>query len=180
MNYPWIEPEEWRRIQRSIPIVCVDILPLRFARAHKNIEAVGLILRDTPRQGRRWCLVGGRVLYGEPLLEAVKRQIRETLGHRAKLSLEPTVQPLYAVEYLPSKGARLPFDPRQHSIGLTYALELRGAPVPTGEAIEYEWVPLEKLRSKQFGFGQDKVVRTCLQLLLNGVARSSASKDQRQ
>jgi len=56
----WHEPEQWRRVQKILPIACVDVLLLHpTPQTARRVEALGLILRDTPHQGRRWCLVRG-------------------------------------------------------------------------------------------------------------------------
>ncbi|MEO7002122.1 MAG: DUF4916 domain-containing protein, partial [Ktedonobacterales bacterium] len=74
VNPNWLELTEWERIQKCVPIICVDILPVRFARQRQQRPlALGLIRRDTPHQGQRWCLIGGRVLYGESLGDAIER-----------------------------------------------------------------------------------------------------------
>jgi len=162
----WFSSEDWKWIQRRFPVVCVDVLPIRFSgRARNSVEAVGLILRETPHQGRRWCLVGGRLLYGESLSNAVRRQIRETLGPRAHPVLKRGQQPLYVAQYSPSGKKPFALDPRQHAVGLTYVVEIKGVPQASGEAIRYEWFNLDLLPSpKQFGFDQGRIVRVCVKL----------------
>jgi ADP-ribose pyrophosphatase YjhB (NUDIX family) len=168
MKGSWLSAADWKLIQTSIPVVCVDVLPVRFSPSpQEDPRAVGLILRKTT-QGRKWCLIGGRLLYGELLSEAIRRQVREALGRRVEIYIRPGQQPLYIAQYSPS--GRKPFaqDGRQHSVGLTYTLELQGTPTPSGEAILFKWFETTKLpRRKQFGFSQDMVLRTCLRLLKN-------------
>lgn len=176
IKHRWFPPEEWRWLQSVIPIVCVDVLPVRYSQStrQRNVEAVGLILRDTPHQGQRWCLVGGRLCYGESLLQAVRRQVRETLGARVRPAIKPRQLPLYVAEYSPSGKGGFALDPRQHSIGLTYPLEIRGLPAPRGEAIRFEWFDIDDLpAAKQFGFDQDRIVAACIAILRQ---RTSASE----
>ena len=131
------------------------------------LTAVVLIYRDTP-QGRKWCLIGGRLLYGESLREAVRRQVREALGRQVKVNPRPDQLPLHVAQYSPSGRKPFALDPRQHSVALTYALELKGTPTPGGEAVQFEWFEIAKIpRGKQLGFGQDAVLRACLRILQN-------------
>src|SRR5690348_3534196 len=135
-----LSDEEWKRIQRQLPIACVDLMPIRFSQSQpRRVEAIGLIQRSTPHQGERWCLVGGRLRYSESLGEGLTRQVHETLGPDAQISPTPaaTLQPLYVAQYLPhGASGENPdeyqrgdgWDPRKHAIGLTYALELVGQP----------------------------------------------------
>ena len=175
IKHRWFSPEEWKWLQHVVPITCVDILPVRHCQnaQKRDVLSVGLILRDTPHQGRRWCLIGGRLCHGEPLRHAIRRQTRETLGRSVRPVLKAAPTPLYVAEYSPSGKYPFLLDPRQHSVGLTYALEIRGVPVPTGEAIRFKWFEVESLPApKQFGFGQDRVVAACVKQLRS---QSSAS-----
>lgn len=164
-------PDEWKRFQASVPITCVDVLHVRFARGvRRAIDAIGLIYRDTPHQGKRWCLIGGRLCRVESLHDAIRRQLRETLGSRVRPVLRVGQQPACVAEYSPSGKKPFGLDPRQHSVGLTYAVEVRGLPVAQGEAIRFEWFPVKSLPpSRYFGFNQDRVVRDCIKLLHHGM-----------
>ena len=166
-NKTWLPPSRWKLVQASVPIVCVDVLPIRTSRlAPHTVEAIGLILRDTPRQGQRWCLIGGRLLYGEPLQDAIVRQVGETLGRRVRVHRRRDQQPLYIAQYAPHSIRPFALDPRQHAVGLTYVSEMTGSPAPQGEAVAYEWFDVRKLPPpEEFGFDQDRVVKFCLQLL---------------
>jgi ADP-ribose pyrophosphatase YjhB (NUDIX family) len=161
-----LSPANWKLIQGSIPIVCIDILPIRFSSTSPhNLCAVGLIFRETPH-GRRWCLIGGRLMYGESLSKAIHRQVIEALGSHIKLLIGPNQQPLYIAQYSPERRKPFALDPRQHSVGLTYAVEIAGIPTLGGEAIQFEWFKIANVpRARQFGFGQGSLVKTCLDLL---------------
>jgi ADP-ribose pyrophosphatase YjhB (NUDIX family) len=162
----WLSSSRWRLVQASVPIACVDVMPIRGSR-RRPIEAIGLILRETPHQGQRWCLVGGRLLYGECLRDAILRQVGETLGSKARIHLKRDQQPLYIAQYSPHGIEPFALDPRQHAIGLTYVSKMTGSPTARGEAIAYEWFDIRKLpRPEQFGFGHDRLVNACLRLLL--------------
>src|SRR5689334_4261830 len=111
----WLSEEDWKQVQRSVPIVCADVLPVR--RGRSGVE-VGLICRDTPHQGARWVTVGGRILLNEPVRKALDRQVRETLGEAVRAKFEHT--PIAIVEYFSRRIRGEAFDPRQHAVGLTY------------------------------------------------------------
>src|SRR3954454_11284193 len=102
----WIHESLYSQIQLTIPIVCVDLLPLCV-----HTSRIGLILRDSPHQGPIWCLVGGRVQRGETLNFAVKRHLHETLGIDV-LFAEPEMGAALIVEYLPTAVHPAPHDPR--------------------------------------------------------------------
>ena len=165
----WFEENYYKQIQRTLPIVTVDILPLKYSKEKRGrLEGVGLISRETADEGVKWCLIGGRLLYGEQLSEAILRQISVTLGEGLKVISEiKDQQPLYVAQYFPSGDSPFLRDPRQHSIGLTYALELEGCIYPRGEALDFKWFsPIYLPKNSEFGFNHDKLVRALLEYLI--------------
>lgn len=158
----WLSADDYRLIQNSVPIACVDVAPLRLDE-RGGIDAIGLIFRDTPHQGRRWCLVGGRVLRNETLAAAASRQLRQTLGDGIRFQLDPDAQPVYVAQYFPTRQPIGVIDPRQHAVTMNYCVEVAGEIVPQGEALEFRWFAPDSLpRPDQFGFEQDRVLRQCL------------------
>lgn len=166
MKRSWLSRADWRFIQSSIPVTCVDVLPVRFSSGPRHVlREVGLILRETPH-GRKWCLIGGRVMYRESLCAAVRRQMTEALGHQIRPRIMPDQQPLYVAQYSASGRSPFAFDPRQHSVSLTYAVEMEGLPIPGGEAIQFEWFEIDNIPPvRKIGFRQTTVVKACLRLL---------------
>lgn len=159
---PWLNPQDWKLVQDSVPICCVDVVPIKRSEGG-NVAQVGLILRDTPHQGRRWCIVGGRMLRNETLAEAATRQLRQTLGDAVTFRIAPDAQPHFVAQYFTAPRDVGLFDPRQHAIGMTFLLELDGPAIAQGEAFEFRWFDVNSLPpSDDFGFGQDEVVRACL------------------
>ena len=157
----WLNPEQYRLVQASVPIVCVDIVPLKMNGS--AIDAIGLILRDTPHQGRRWCLVGGRVLRDESLAQAAARHLRETLGNAIRFSLDPDIQPVYVSQYFPTPRPPGVLDPRQHSVAMNYLVPIEGEVRAGGEAHQFQWFPPTSLPTPtEFGFQQDLVLAECL------------------
>jgi ADP-ribose pyrophosphatase YjhB (NUDIX family) len=157
----WIPEEEYVAITRRVPIVCVDVLPLRA----KPNPAIGLIFRDTYDGGRGWCLVGGAVLHNEPLLDAVQRHVSTTLGQEVSLQ-ESTLELVDVIQYFSEPNIGEFYDPRKHAVALTYIAELNGPVVPKGEALKFQWFAIEELPGpSSFGFGQDRIVQRLLQYL---------------
>ena len=176
----WIPDELWRTIQRSIPIVCVDAVPVRLTTkpdGRQIVTSVGLIRRAVPdpfgepdgssltgRSG--WGIVGGRMRHGATFAEELARQIRETLGPETVATPIDATNPTYVAQYSPH-GPDSRFDatdPRQHAIGLTWIVTLVGTLSPQGEATGFDWFPVDALPPPHaFGFGQHNVVRACLE-----------------
>jgi len=120
-------------------------------------------LWDVPGDGKKWCLVGGRIRVGESIREAALRHVRETLGADVRLRWDPILRPIVA-EYLRAPKRGFGLDPRNHCVTPTYALRLVGTPVPRGEAADFRWFLPNKLPS-EFGFRADLVIRKWLQVL---------------
>jgi ADP-ribose pyrophosphatase YjhB (NUDIX family) len=137
----------YQTIERSIPIVCVDLLLTRHA---SDGMEVGLIKRRSPF-GEVWCHLGGRVHYGETIRQAIDRHLTETVGPvTPKLDQDP--QPNYVYQWFPEDAtppAELSFgrDPRKHSVALSFAFEVDGTPaaVPGGEALQFAYWPVTDL-----------------------------------
>lgn len=159
----WLANDAWLRIQNYLPITCVDVLPFRLE--NNKIREFGLILRNTPHQGDRWCLIGGRLQYKELLKDGVAREIIEALGDKITYNLISN-EPVKVVQYMPGTGIGEYFDPRKHAIGLTYAVKLAGSFVPQGEALDFKWFPISQVHEmKDIGFGQQRIIIDCLQYL---------------
>jgi ADP-ribose pyrophosphatase YjhB (NUDIX family) len=149
----WIPQEEYDLIRASVPILCVDLLVL----SNDAIPRIGLIRRDTYDNGQGWCIVGGAVLRDEPLVDAVERHLKATLGE--SFALNPsTLQLQQVIEYFTKPNVGSFYDPRKHAVALTYSARCSGTPQAQGEAHEFAWFPRHRLHDIPFGFGQDRVV----------------------
>ncbi|MGE5456986.1 MAG: DUF4916 domain-containing protein [Methanococcaceae archaeon] len=159
-----VDPIKYKEIQDLIPICCVDILPLRLSGDKKiNIESVGLIFRDTPHQGKRWCLVGGRLGRNEKIIDAISRELYDALGKEIIFSLNENLQPNYVAEYFSIPRDKAAYDPRQHAIGLTFCIPVSGSVIPQREALDFNWFKISDLPSAdEFGFDQNLIVKACL------------------
>ena len=152
----WLDAETFALVQRSVPVLCVDVLVWRDGDAGRQ---VCLIHRDVPQGGRTWCLVGGRVRLDEPLADAVRREVRSALGVDVR---DVAPHPHVVAEYERDPGSVL-HDPRQHSVALTWAVRLDAEPTPGGEALDARWFAADDL--PPMGFGQAAVVRDVLHAL---------------
>jgi len=160
----WLEERDWNRVQAAVPIACVDVMP--FQAAGSQVMRIGLIRRDTPHQGRRWCLIGGRLLRDESLADAVTRQLTDALGTMVTPFLDPDIQPVHVAQYFTAPREEGSFDPRQHAIGLIFPVQLEGCPEAHGEALEFRWFELNALpAAEEVGFGQDRILPRCIEQL---------------
>jgi len=149
----WIPQDEYNFIKAHVPILSVDFIPL----SHDQPPRVGLIRRETYGGDYGWCVVGGAVLRNEPLLDAVDRHIRVTLGNAVEIDME-AVHPIGVIEYFTEPDIGEFYDPRKHSVAPTYFGRCGGSIRPCGEAIEFRWFQLEELPALDFGFGQQNLI----------------------
>ena len=165
MGSQWFSEKDWCEVRQRVPIVCVDVLPVR--EGMEGAHEVGLMFRETPHQGKRWCFIGGRLLVNELFRDAIARQVSEALGSEVKTVVEDALQPLSVVEYLPQQRRDCLFDPRQHAIGLIFPVGLRGKIHPRGEALHFQWFDTRQLPLEaSFGFDQGKAVAKCVKSLI--------------
>jgi ADP-ribose pyrophosphatase YjhB (NUDIX family) len=151
---------DWALVQSSVPIACVDALPLRHA--EDGAVRVGLILRNTPDQGQAWCLIGGRVGRDVPLVEAMHAELRDALGDEIRFS-PIQLNDAIVVEYLREPSEYAPYDPRQHSIATTFAVWCEGEVVVSGtEAQDFSWFDLTDIDGLTIGFGQRHAISRVL------------------
>lgn len=134
----FLPADTYRLIEQSMPIACVDFVLVRERNGHREL---GLILRDSPH-GRVWCHLGGRIQRGETIAGAIRRHSRETIGIEPTLPLNP--QPDYVYEWFPpdltpADGTVSGDDPRKHAIGLSFVLDVEGAPRARNEGLDFDY-----------------------------------------
>lgn len=109
-----IPTEHYQQIIEVLPILCVDVVV-------KNSRGeILLIKRDNePRQGE-WWVIGGRVLKGETLEQAVIRKVQEETG----LTVE-SVQP---IGYYEAVSQENPFglNSRLHAVSVVFSTVVDG------------------------------------------------------
>ena len=148
---PFLPAPLYATIEKSVPIICVDLIPVHYDAAG-GVTEVGLILRDSPF-GEVWCQLGGRVRYGETVNVALLRHLHETLaGSDVQLPADP--QPDYVYQWFPDAvmpeapaGMRFGRDPRKHAITMCYRVTLLGTPVAIagGEGRDFRYWPITAL-----------------------------------
>jgi ADP-ribose pyrophosphatase YjhB (NUDIX family) len=120
-----------------MPVVCVDVLPIR---EHAGRAQLGLIRRrSTDGPAMRWALVGGRVHRSETLSRALKRHLHETLGTEVRWPAVDASRPATVAEYFPHPVPDGLRDARQHAIALTYVIRVDGPVRAGGEAVDFAW-----------------------------------------
>ncbi|MEK7588512.1 MAG: NUDIX hydrolase [Patescibacteria group bacterium] len=108
----------------------------------KNEKDEVLLLRRNPKKypeiGPTWDIVGGRIEIGIPLIENLKREVKEETG--LEIIDEPKLlyaQDIRGIERFPGR----------HVVRLTYISSTFGEPVIDEESLEYQWVPFSKLKN---------------------------------
>src|SRR5690242_17280628 len=133
----WLSREDLESARERLPIVYVDIVPVRADEAG-TVIAFGLLLRMTHGQISR-ALVSGRVLYHERIRRAMLRHIEKDLGPLALPKLPASPQPFTVAEYFPTAGVTAFHDPRQHAVSLAYVVPVEGDCEPQQDALELTW-----------------------------------------
>ena len=87
-----------------------------------------------PDVKNRWDIVGGRIDVGSPLIDNLKREIKEETG--LELIDEPKL--IAAQDILRGKD--------KHVVRLTYLADIKGTPKIDAEHESYEWFTLDELK----------------------------------
>lgn len=106
----------------------------------KNKENKYLLLRRSiekyPEASGRWDIVGGRIDAGKPLIDNLKREIKEETG----LEFTNTPKLIAAQDILKIN--------QKHIVRLTYIGEIAGEVILDGEEHDsYQWYSLEELKN---------------------------------
>jgi ADP-ribose pyrophosphatase YjhB (NUDIX family) len=164
-----IPDDQWRSIEKLIPITCVDVL--LWTRQEGPEPRLGLIRRLNEAGSLAWNLVGGRVLLDETIEQALRRHIVETVGPDISWSRTDFRQPVIVGEYLRSRVDGYGFDPRHHAVALAYTLECTGKVAVGGEAVEFEFFAPDALPTPaEIGFAQDAVIYRLVEHALSEAA----------
>lgn len=109
--------------------------------ALKNREGKYLLLKRSPekypevhRFGDVWDIVGGRIEIGTPLLENLKREVKEETGF--ELQSEPQLIAAQDILRLAEK----------HVVRLTYVAEVDGTPQLDEDHSEFGWFTIEEMK----------------------------------
>jgi ADP-ribose pyrophosphatase YjhB (NUDIX family) len=134
----WLSGEELDAARQRLPILYVDIVPVRVDETG-TVTSVGLLLRVTGHGQITRALVSGRVLYHERVRSALLRHIEKDLGPLALPRLPASPQPFTIAEYFPTLGVTAFHDPRQHAVSLAFVVPVDGDCAPQQDALELTW-----------------------------------------
>lgn len=161
----WFSREDLEQMRDRIPMVYVDLVPVRADDSGKVTE-VGLLYRVTGEGMITRALVTGRVLYGERIRDAIVRHIEKDLGPLALPRVPMSPQPFTVAEYFPTLGVTPFYDPRQHAVSLAYVVQVMGDPAPQQDALSLTWFPPEEAVSEgvlaEMAGGQDTLLRMAM------------------
>lgn len=105
----------------------------------KNREGKYLLVRRSAEKYKNfvgsWDIVGGRIEPGTPLIENLKREIKEEIG----LEVRDKPKLIAAQDILRVPG--------RHVVRLTYVAAIDGEPRLSDESVEYRWHTVEELKS---------------------------------
>ena len=161
----WMDSSEIDHVRREMPIVYVEIVPVR-TDEFGRIDQVGTLLRVGDDSSIERTLITGRVLFHESLREAVARNISKDLGDIALPVLPVNLQPFSVAEFFPTPGVSRYYDPRQHAVALCYVVPIAGDCKPQDETLDVEWLsPAEVTRPDflaQMPNGHDQIIRQAI------------------
>lgn len=157
----WLPTKELDYVRNRLPMLYVDIVPIRLSEAGQVTE-VGLLLRAVDDAMSR-ALVSGRVLYHERLRDALVRHLEKDLGALSLPRVPPQPSPFMVAEYFPTHGISPFFDSRQHCVSLAYVIPVDGECEPSQDALDIVWLTPEEAASEDIGCqmhgGQDLILR---------------------
>lgn len=110
----------------------------------KNQQGEVLLLRRNPVKypeiGPTWDIPGGRIDIGVPLIDNLKREVKEETG--LEIINEPKL--LYSQDILNVERF-----PGRHVVRLTYAAQANGEVNIDEESLEYKWVHINQLKNTE-------------------------------
>ncbi len=163
-----LSEKDYRFITSSVPIVCIDVIPVRLNEGHIEL---GAIVRKTGTESGKIALIGGRIVKNESISDAIRRHLNKDLNildfKYSPLNSEDS--PIIVQQYEHStQSSRIKcFDPTKHSIGLTYLIEINQEPKPANEASKFLWLKQGDI-DDSFAFRQDIVFRKAFKKLEEG------------
>ena len=149
-----LSSEIFNLIQKSVPITTVDLAILR----KKNNETEILLIKRKiyPEEGK-WCLIGGRILKGEKMRDAIRRQAKRELGISVSV-VSPWRDDVPIRVFSDSKSDR-----QKHFICLFYPVFIKTGLVRKSgpEFSEAKWFNLRQ-PPKNLGFNHLREIKTIL------------------
>src|SRR5215217_1177488 len=121
----WLAPEDMDAARERLPILYVDVVPVRVD-DQGAVIAVGLLLRAGSDGQIKRALVSGRVLYHDRVRAALLRHLEKDLGPLAMPRIPPAPQSFTVAEYFPTPGVTPFHDPRQDAVSLAHVVPVEG------------------------------------------------------
>lgn len=159
----WLDARDIERARKQIPIVYVQVVPVRTDELGRTVQIGTLLSIDEVEEegltgvniaasadGIKRTIVSGRVLFHESIREAIARNISKDLGELALPQIPLSLQPFTVAEYFPTPGLSECYDPRQHAVALCYVVPIAGDCKPSDETLEVEWTSPEVVSSSDF------------------------------
>ena len=160
----WIQKDFFNKIQHVMPIVCIDLVVVK-----KKENLVMLFRRKIPPEAGKWVNIGGRILKGERLGEAIQRQAKNEFGVSV-LILKP-----YAPERPMAVFSEPLCDPQKHPIALVYPVVLEDTIQDNGpEYTEGRWFPIDKLPTDM---GFEPLHRQEIACVVDALQKKSFTRD---
>ncbi len=157
----WLSHNELAQVRSELPLLYINAIPVRIS-PRGDVAEVGLLLRAYEGVISR-ALVAGRVLYHEPVRDALIRHLEKDLGAVALPRVPTSPTPFAIAEYFPTKGAGPFYDSRQHAVALAYVVPVDGDCEPSQDALDIVWLSPEEAASDDVGRemtgGQDVLLR---------------------
>lgn len=161
---PWLSPDELEFVRRKVPMVYVDVVPVR-TDERGEVESVGLLL-GAQDDGISRALVSGRVLFHESIREAIARHIEKDLGPMSLPQLPQTIIPFTIAEYFPTPGSEM-FDERHHAVSLCYIVPVLGECDPAADTLDVNWFTPGELKTPEL---QDEMTQSHARILRQAIA----------
>lgn len=163
--HSWLSKDEMDSARSHLPIVYVNILPVR-TEPDGSVSAIGLLLAPNSNGNLHHTLISGRVLYHERIRDAIMRHMEKDLGPVSFPRLPSSINPFGVFEYFPTPDLTGLWDERQHAIALGYIVPVTGDCQPSQQALDLVWLPVNEIRSefldKEMTNGQERVVKAAL------------------
>ena len=161
----YVSDELYKTITDSMPIVCVDMIPVRKVGDEWEL---GVITRATGLEQGKLALIGGRIQHNESLNDAILRHLGDSLdiSHFSFTQHNSLEKPFHVHQYFHQPSAQSPvgFDPSKHAVALTYLINITEDPSPRDEASAYHWMRSDQMPGN-FGYNQDQVIEAAFNLL---------------
>jgi ADP-ribose pyrophosphatase YjhB (NUDIX family) len=161
----WLSPEGISEARDQMPIVYLDVIPVRVDEAGA-VTHIGLLLRATSDGMLTRTFVSGRVHKNERIRDAMLRHMEKDLGPMALPQIPVSPQPFTVVEYFPDVEITGFHDSRQHAVSLAYIVPVSGDCEPSQSSLDIAWLAPQDAVSPDLMVemvgGRDRLLRMAL------------------